>query len=29
MEIFSKFGNKDNYLKAVKELEIELYKNIG
>ncbi|MFO0323258.1 MAG: type I restriction-modification enzyme R subunit C-terminal domain-containing protein [Bacteroidota bacterium] len=29
MEIFSEFGSKENYLQAVKELEIELYKNIG
>jgi type I restriction enzyme R subunit len=29
MEIFSEFGSKDEYLQAVKELEIELYKNIG
>ncbi|MBN8684599.1 MAG: DEAD/DEAH box helicase family protein [Chitinophagales bacterium] len=26
LEIFSEFGNKDGYLRAVKELEIELYK---
>lgn len=26
IEIFSEFGNKDGYLRAVKELEIELYK---
>jgi type I restriction enzyme R subunit len=29
LEIINEFGNKDNYLQAVKELEIELYKNIG
>jgi len=29
MEIFSEFGSKEKYLQAVKELEIELYKNIG
>ena len=26
MEIINKFGNKENYLKAIKELEVELYK---
>jgi type I restriction enzyme, R subunit len=29
LEIINEFGSKDNYLQAVKELEIELYKNIG
>jgi hypothetical protein len=29
MEIFGEFGSKEKYLQAVKELEIELYKNIG
>lgn len=29
VEIIKEFGNKENYLQAVKELEIELYKNIG
>ncbi|WP_445749378.1 EcoAI/FtnUII family type I restriction enzme subunit R [Polaribacter sp.] len=29
LEIINQFGSKANYLKAVKELEIELYKNIG
>lgn len=28
-EIIKEFGNKEKYLEAVKELEIELYKNIG
>lgn len=26
MEIINEFGNKENYLKAIKELEVELYK---
>jgi type I restriction enzyme R subunit len=26
MEIFNNFGNKENYLLAIKELEDELYK---
>ncbi|HCY39797.1 MAG TPA: restriction endonuclease [Prolixibacteraceae bacterium] len=28
-EIIKEFGSKENYLQAVRELEIELYKNIG
>jgi type I restriction enzyme R subunit len=29
LEIINEFGSKDNYLQAVKELEIELYKNVS
>lgn len=29
IEIINEFGSKSNYLQAVRELEIELYKNIG
>jgi type I restriction enzyme, R subunit len=29
LEIINEFGSKEKYLQAVKELEIELYKNIG
>ena len=29
LEIISEFGNKKGYLQAIKELEVELYKNIG
>lgn len=29
IEIINEFGRKEKYLQAVKELEIELYKNIG
>lgn len=29
VEIINEFGSKEKYLQAVKELEIELYKNIG
>ena len=29
VEIIKEFGNKESYLQAVRELEIELYKNIG
>lgn len=29
VEIINEFGSKKDYLQAVKELEIELYKNIG
>jgi len=28
-EIINQFGSKEKYLEAVRELEIELYKNIG
>ncbi len=28
-EIIKEFGSKENYMQAVRELEIELYKNIG
>lgn len=29
LEIVNEFGSKEDYLLAVKELEVELYKNIG
>ncbi len=29
LEIINEFGSKEKYLQAVKELEMELYKNIG
>ncbi len=29
IEIINEFGSKEKYLQAVKELEIELYKNVG
>lgn len=28
-EIINEFGSKEKYLQAIRELEIELYKNIG
>ncbi|TAE79386.1 MAG: hypothetical protein EAY81_11305 [Bacteroidetes bacterium] len=29
IEIINEFGSKEKYLQAVKELEIEWYKNVG